>query len=148
MNTMMERGTMGMAGSSMGMMMGQAPMNMMMIPRCTMMMEKCDDGMRMMCTSKDEAACMMMQNLCTMLNGGMVSCCMMMNGSVMMCCNMTMGMCKMEMTKEGMCMTWTSGDFQCCEMIQACCDTMMKMMECGCTCCMMMNATPVCCGNM
>jgi hypothetical protein len=25
---------------------------------------------------------------------------------------------------------------------------MMKMMECGCTCCMMMNATPVCCGTM
>jgi hypothetical protein len=49
------------------------------------------------------------------------------------------------MTKDGMCMTWTSGDAMCCDMIQACCDMMMKMMECGCTCCMCMNGTPVCC---
>jgi hypothetical protein len=32
-------------------------------------------------------------------------------------------------------------------MIQSCCDAMMTMMMCGCTCCISMNNTPVCCGN-
>jgi hypothetical protein len=31
-------------------------------------------------------------------------------------------------------------------MIQACCDCMSAMMEAGCTCCVMLNNTPVCCG--
>ena len=31
-------------------------MNMMMIPRCMMKMEKCDGGMKMMCTSDDAMA--------------------------------------------------------------------------------------------
>jgi hypothetical protein len=30
-------------------------------------------------------------------------------------------------------------------MIQSCCDCMSAMMKAGCTCCMMMNGTPVCC---
>ena len=42
-----------------------------------------------------------MQNLCTMLAGGMCSCCCMMNGMMVCCCNLTMGMCKCEMTKDG-----------------------------------------------
>ena len=33
-----------------------------------------------------------------------------------------MGMCKCEMTENGVCVTCTSGDSKCCEMIQACCD--------------------------
>jgi hypothetical protein len=150
MNTMMmDRNTMGMMNQTGTMpMMGAAPMNMMMIPRCTMTMERCEGGMMMSCTTKDEAACMMMQNLCTMMGGGMVGCCMMMNGMVTMCCSMTMGMCKMEMMKDGMMMTWTSGDAATRMMIEACCDAMMKMMEGGCTCCMTMNMTPVCCGTM
>ncbi len=43
----------------------------------------------------------MMQNLCTMMAGGMCSCCMMMNGMMVCCCNLTMGMCKCEMTEDG-----------------------------------------------
>jgi hypothetical protein len=30
-------------------------------------------------------------------------------------------------------------------MIQACCDCMTAMMKDGCTCCLMMNDTPICC---
>lgn len=120
-------------------------MNMMMMPRAKMTMEKCKDGMKMMCMASDETACAMMQNLCTMLSGGMVSCSMMMNGMMMMNCNMMMGMCKCEMTKDGLCMTWTSGDAMMCKMIQMCCDCMMNMMDCGCTAVMCMNNTPVCC---
>ncbi len=147
--TTMERNSMGMMGASTmpaPMMGGMASMNMMMIPRCTMKMEKCDGGMKMMCSCADATAAAMMQNLCTMMGGSMVSCCMMMNGMMMMCCNMAMGMCTCEMTKDGMCMMWTSGDAKCCAMIQACCDAMMEMMKNGCTCCMSMNNTPVCCG--
>ena len=128
-----------------GMGMQSGAMNMMMMPRCTMKMEKCEGGMRMMCMSSDEMAVAMMQNLCTMMMGGMTSCCMMMNGMMVMNCNMMMGMCKMEMTSDGMMMMWTSGDAEICTMIQACCDCMMSMMAAGCTCCMMMNNMPICC---
>lgn len=119
--------------------------NWLMVPRCTMKMEKCTGGMKMTCSCGDAQACAMMQNLCQMLAGGMVSCCMMMNGMMVCCCNLTMGMCKVEMTKDGCCVTCTSGDKACCDMIQACCDCMTTMMKSGCTCCMMMNNTPVCC---
>jgi hypothetical protein len=55
-------------------------MNMMMAPRGTIAMEKCTGGMKMTCRSDDKAAAGMIQNLCTMLAGGMCSCCSMMNG--------------------------------------------------------------------
>ena len=117
----------------------------MMVPRCAIKLEKCTGGMKMTCMCDDAVACSMMQSLCTMLSGGMVSCCCMMNGMMVMNCNLTMGMCKCEMTKDGCMMTCTSGDAKCCEMIQACCDYMSSMMKAGCSCCMMMNNTPVCC---
>lgn len=142
--------------SKMGMMempgmntMSMSPMmnmgNMMMMPRCSMTMEKCEGGMMMSCMSSDATAVAMMQNLCNMMAGGMVSMCMMMNGMMAMNCNMMMGTCKMEMTENGMTMTCTSGDEMACRMIQACCDCMNTMMECGCMCCMCMNGMPVCC---
>jgi hypothetical protein len=31
-------------------------------------------------------------------------------------------------------------------MIQSCCDCMGTMLKAGCTCCLMLNNTPVCCG--
>jgi hypothetical protein len=147
---MMERMGMPMPGTTpMGMgSPGTLPMapNMMMVPRCTFKMEKTKDGMRMTCTCEDPVAASMMQNLCTMLQGGMVSCCMTMNGMMVCCCNLTMGMCKCEMTKHGCTITCTSGDANCCAMIQACCDCMAGMLKAGCCCCVMMNNTPVCCG--
>jgi hypothetical protein len=30
-------------------------------------------------------------------------------------------------------------------MCQSCCDSIMKCMEAGCVCCLMMNGMPVCC---
>jgi hypothetical protein len=152
---MMERSAMGMpgmAGPGMGAPTMGAPTGMptgtnyMMVPRCTIKMEKCTGGMKITCTCDDEVACSMVQNLCTMMTGGMCSCCMMMNGMMVCCCNLTMGMCKCEMTKKGVTITCTSGDAKCGEMIQACCDCMSCMLKDGCTCCVMMNNTPVCCG--
>jgi hypothetical protein len=152
---MMERTGMGMPGMGMPGMgtptMGTGPgvapsSNYLMVPRCTIKFEKCQGGMKIVCTCDDPMACSMMQNLCTMLQGGMVSCSMMMNGMMVCCCNLTMGMCKCETTDKGVSITCTSGDAKCGEMIQACCDCMACMMNAGCTCCLMMNNTPVACG--
>lgn len=136
-----------MMGNNMGMNMSipTGQMNMMMIPRVTMTMEQCEGGMKMMCKASDETAAAMMQNLCQMLAGGMMSMNVMMNGMMMMNCNMMMGMCKCEMMNDGMMVMWTSGDAMICKMIQTCCDTMMSMMDCDCTMVMSMNNTPVCC---
>ncbi len=152
-SVMMERAGMAMQGMSMPAMSGAGPttampgvMNWLMVPRCTLKMEKCTGGMKITCSCDDKMACGMVQNLCKMLAGGMCSCCVMMNGMMVCCCNLTMGMCKCDMTKDGVCITCTSGDPKCCEMIQACCECMGCMLDCGCTCCVMMNNTPVCCG--
>jgi hypothetical protein len=144
MMTAMERTT-GMAGT---MNMPTTPTgmpNMMMVPRCTMSFEKVADGMRISCVCDDPTSCSMVQNLCSMLAGGMCSVCCMMNGMMVCCCNLTMGLCKCEMTAKGCTVTCTSKDPDCCKMIQACCDCMSTMLKSGCTCCMMMNGTPVCC---
>src|SRR5215213_3293006 len=87
----------------------------------------------------------MMQNLMGMMGSGMMSCAMMMNGMMVMRCNMTMGMCRTEMTDEGMVISYTSGDPAMMAMIQACCNCMAMMMQQGCSCCVMMNNMPVCC---
>jgi len=150
-STMMNPTKMGMAGTMPTGMAMPAPatapmMNSMMVPRCTMKFEKCQGGMKVTCTSDDQMTCGMLQNLCSMMQGSMCSCCCMMNGMMVCCCQLTMGMCKCEMTDKGVCVTCTSGDSKCCEMIQACCDCMNTMMKAGCTCCIMMNHMPVCCG--
>lgn len=132
-------------GMGMNMSIPTGQMNMMMIPRVTMKMEKCEDGMKVMCMTTHETDTAMMQNLYTMLCGSMTSMSMMMNGMMMMNYNMVMGMCKCEMTTDGICITWTSGDDMMCKIIQECHDCMVSMMECGCTAVMSMNNIAVCC---
>ncbi|HEV3256695.1 MAG TPA: hypothetical protein VG013_07450 [Gemmataceae bacterium] len=152
---MMERTGMGMQGMGMpgagtptiGAPAGMQPAtNWMMVPRCTVKMEKHTGGMKITCAGDDKMAVSMVQNLCSMLAGGMCSCCLTMNGMVVCCCNLTMGLCKVDNTKDGVTVTCTSGDAKCSEMIQACCECMHTMLKDGCTCCVLMNNTPVCCG--
>ena len=146
---MMESGMMGMATvPNHAMMMGAqvGAMNMMMIHRCTFKMETMKNGMKMKCMAGDETAAAVMQNLCQTLVGGMMTWTMMMNGMMIMSCNMTMGICKCEMTADGICITCTSGDAAMCKMIQESANCMLTMMQSGCTCCVSMNNTPVCCG--
>ena len=139
----MPTGTMPMSGMpAMGPSMGA----MSMVPRCTIKMEKCAGGMKMTCVCEDEVSCGALQNLCKMLADGMCSCCCMMNGLVVCQCNMMMCTCKCTMTKDGVCITCTSGDKACCDMLQACCDCMTKCMDSGCMCCVCFGNTPVCCG--
>jgi len=118
----------------------------LMVPRCTFKFEKCQGGMKVTCSCDDPMARSMMQNLCTALMGGMCSCVCTLNGMTACCVNLTMGLCKCEMTDSGFCVTCTSGDAKCCEMIQSCCDCVSVMCNAGCTCCFLMNNTPVCCG--
>lgn len=152
---MMERAGMGMTGmgvpgygsSTVGAPSGvPVGTNWLMVPRCSIKLEKCTGGFKLTCVCEDKMATNMVQNLCTMLAGGMCSCCCMLNGMPVSYCNLTMGLCKCEMTESGVCITCTSGDAQCCEMIQACCDCISCMVNSGCTCCVLMNNTPVCCG--
>ena len=152
---MMERTGMGMPGMGVpamgaptmgGPAAGTTSPNYVMVPRCTMKFEKCQGGMKVTCVCDDKMACSMMQNLCTMLAGGMCGCCVMLNGMTVCCCNFTMGLCKCDMTETGVCFTCTSGDSKCCEMIQACCDCLSSMYECGCACCWLISNTPMCCG--
>jgi hypothetical protein len=151
---LMERTGMGMSGmgvSGLGSPTGAptgVPMgtNFLMVPRCTLKLEKCTGGFKITCVCDDKVTASMVQNLCTMLQGGMCSCCVMFNGMPVNLCNLTMGMCRCEPTDSGCCITCTSGDKECCEMIQACCDCISCCLNAGCTCCVMMNNTPVCCG--
>ena len=149
---MMERTGMSMGMPGMGMSglsrpTTMAPGNWTMVPRCKFKMEKSSSGMKITCVCDDQMAASTVQNLCSMLAGGMCSCCVMMNGMVVCCCNLTMGLCKYEMTDKGCTVTCTSGDAKCSAMIQACCDCMAIMMKSDCTCCLMVNNTPVCCGG-
>jgi hypothetical protein len=121
-------------------------MNVVMVPRCTMTFKKCAGGMKITCSCDDKVSATMLQNLCSMMPGGLCSCCCMMNGMMVCCCNLTMAMCKCEPTDDGVCVTCTSGDSSCSAMIEACCACMTSMMKAGCTCCLMINNMPVCCG--
>jgi hypothetical protein len=121
--------------------------NYLVVPRGTVRFEKCTGGFKIYCTCDDKTACSMVQNLCTMLAGGMCSCCVTYNGLTCCCCNFTMGMCKCEMTDAGVCFTCTSGDTPCCQMLQSCCDCVCAMVEAGCCCCVCLSGTPVCCGT-
>jgi len=118
----------------------------MMVPRCTLKFEKCQGGMKLTCVCDDQMASSMMQNLCSMLAGGMCSFAVVLNGVTVCCYNFTMGLCKCETTDTGVSITCVSGDSKCCEMIQSCCDSLNCMTAAGCTCCVLMNNNPVCCG--
>ena len=140
-------GVPGLSASTMMPPLGVSPSSgYLMVPRCTMKFEKCSGGMKLLCSCDDAMACSTLQNLATMLQGGMCSCCMMLNGMMVCCCNLTLGLCKCETTDKGVCLTYTSGDSKCCEMIQACCDCLSCMANDGCTCVLLMNNTPVACG--
>ena len=59
--------------------------NWLMVPRCTLKFEKCTGGMKVCCVCDDKMACSMVQNLCSMLAGGLCSCCVMMNNTPVCC---------------------------------------------------------------
>ena len=87
------------------------------------------DGCKIHCRCDDEVARGTLQNLCRMLSDGLCSCCCTWNGISCCQCNFTLGICKCEYTKDGCCITCTSGDKACCAMIQACCDCLQHLLR-------------------
>jgi hypothetical protein len=119
--------------------------NFCVLPRCEMKFSKCKGGIKIECRCEDELACATLQNLCKMLAGGLCGCCVTCNGVCICQCNFAVGTCKCEMTKEGCCVTCTSGDEKCCEMLEACCECCKACCQEGCCCYLTFNGTPVCC---
>jgi len=116
------------------------------VPRCTVKVEKTQTGCKIWCKCDDEVATATVQNLCKMLADGLCSLCCTLNGICVCQCNLTCGICKCEYTKDGVCISCTSGDKACCEMIQACCDCCSQCLKNGCCCYVCFNNNPVCCG--
>ena len=120
--------------------------SMMMVPRCTIRMEKCPRRNELACTSDDELASAAMQNLCRCWPAECGVRCRTWNGTTMRQCNLCSANCQCEMTKDGCCITCTSGDKKCCEMSASLCDRLSACMEAGCCCYVCFGNTPVCCG--
>src|ERR1700733_11288856 len=134
----MERAGMGMPGmghASAGPMGSTGPMptspQWMMVPRCKIKMEKCTGGMKMTCACDDAMSATMLQNLCSMMAGGMCGCCMMMNGVMKCYCIKGMGMFMCEPTKYCVYITCTIFDPACCAMIVAICHCMAAKAKAG-----------------
>ena len=124
-----------------------ASANWCVLPRCTVEFEKCNGGFKIHCKCEDDIACGTLQNLCKMLCDGLCSCYCTWNGIQCCQCNLCCGNCKCEYTKDGCCITCTSGDKACCAMLQACCQCLSTCCESGCCCYICFNNTPVCCGT-
>jgi hypothetical protein len=122
--------------------------NFTVMPRCKLEFEKCNGGFKINCSCEDEVACAQLQNLCNMLCDGTCSCSACCNGIQICQCNLALGFCHCENTKDGVCITCTSADKKCAEMIQACCDCIAACScQPGCCCYISFKGTPVCCGT-
>ncbi len=124
-----------------------AAANWCVVPRCEFRFEKCAGGLKVWCNCDDEVAAATLQNLCRMLSDGLCSCCCTCNGICVCQCNFTLGVCKCEYTKDGVCVTCTSGDKACAEILQQCCTCMQACCAANCACYLCFNNTPVCCGT-
>lgn len=124
-----------------------ASQNWCVVPRCTIEFEKCNGGFKMNCRCDDKVSSATLQNLCRMLADGLCSCTCTYNGITTCQCNFTIGHCRCEYTKDGCCVTCTSGDKECAAMLQAWCNALSCCCESGCSCYVCFNNTPVCCGT-
>ena len=118
---------------------------MCVVPRCRIECEDCTDGCKIYCACDEQVSCGTLQNLCRALAGD--ACCVVCtwNGTIVCQCNFTCGHCRCEMSKDGACITCTSGDKACCKMIKSMCDAINCCLECGCSCTLCFGTTPVCC---
>ena len=121
--------------------------NWLMVPRCTFKVEKCQGGIKITCPLRRQDG---RQHGAEPLHRCWPAACAaaaaMLNGMTVCTCNLTMGLCKCEMTENGVCITCTSGDPKCCEMIQACCDCLACCLRSRLHLLLLINNTPVCCG--
>jgi hypothetical protein len=116
------------------------------VPRCKLTFEKCAGGLKIHCKCDDAVSCATLQNLCNSLAAGTCSCCCTCNGIQCCACNLCCGLCKCECTKDGVCISCTSGDKACCDMLQSCCDCLSCLCKSGCCCYVCFGGVAVCCG--
>lgn len=124
-----------------------AQANWCIVPRCNLKFEKTKEGCKIFCRCEDDVATGTLQNLCRMLSDGLCSCICTWNGITTCQCNFNVGITKCEYTKDGCCISCTSGDKACCAIIQSCCECLSTCCESGCCCYICFNGTPVCCGT-
>src|SRR5262245_22640423 len=121
--------------------------NMCDAVQCELRFEKCKGGFRIQCCCDDQATCADLQSLCQAMCDGNCSCICNQNGvqvcNFALCCDK----CTCKNTKEGCCITCTSGDAKCCEVLQACCDCLEICCKSGCCCCVCFGDTCCCCGT-
>ena len=117
------------------------------VPRCDIKFEKCTGGYKIHCNCDDDVSAGALQNLCRMLAGGLCSCSCTFNGIPCCQCSLACGNCKCEYTKKGVCISCTSGDKTCAQVIQSCCECLSSCCDAGCCCCISFGNTPVCCSN-
>ena len=152
-SVLLERGPTAAGGTTFGFQTGTTPAgapagtNWSILPRCELTFEKCKGGFKIQCSCPDDVSCATLQNLCKMLCEGTCSCCCTLNGIQVCQCSLTCGICKCDFTADGCCITCTSGDKACCDMLQACCDCLSCCCDNGCCCYVCFGNTPVCCGK-
>lgn len=120
--------------------------NMMMVPRCTVRMEKCTTGVKIYCVCTESVAVAMVQNLCMMQAGQIVGCYVTMNGQTVCSVNFCCCVCTVEKTADGVCISCTTGDATCCQVVQCCADCCCNCCVTGCISCVTMGGMPICCG--
>lgn len=116
-------------------------------PRCEIKIERCKDGCKIFCSCDDDVACGTLQNVCKALAGGLCSVCCTWNGVTLCQCNFACCRCQCEPTRDGVCISCTCGDAECCRMVQALCDCVCACQDGGCVCTVCFNGTPVCCST-
>ena len=111
---------------------------------CQITFEKCENGCRIICRCDDAARCDDLQCLCDAISGCNCSCCCVRGENQICIFNMCSDDCTIENTDEGCCITCTSADAVCCEMLQASCDCLNCCCENGC-CCYIYFGEKCCC---
>jgi hypothetical protein len=122
------------------------PVSYLNVPRCTFKVEKTSEGCKIVCQCEEQTSCSVLQNLCTVLNGGNCFCTCTYNGVTVCNYNFTLGLCRWELVDKGVCFTCTSGDPRCSQSLQTWCDCFTALLNTGCFCTFCVNNTPVCCG--
>ncbi len=112
--------------------------------RCEITFERCAGGCRILCCC-DAADCKTLQDLCGQLANRPCSirC---ERGECAVCeCNFDFCNCTCTAMADGICITCTSSDKACCEMIEAICDCLSCCLACGCCCTVCLDGQAVCC---
>src|SRR5437868_10893040 len=87
------------------------------VPCCTMKVEKCNGGVKFICTCSNEQHAATLQESCKVLSGGKISFCCTSNGKVVCQCDLCMCECECTAVKNGVCFTCCSSDKNCCNLI-------------------------------